>query len=93
VNEILFAAPDPARAGGASVTFEPGARPAWHTHSLGQTLIITAGWADGGANERKPIMSNVWFITGRAMGVPTAKAALADGNAVIATGITKETHQ
>ena len=35
--------PDPARAVGASVTFEPGARTAWHTHPLGQTLIVTAG--------------------------------------------------
>jgi quercetin dioxygenase-like cupin family protein len=39
----LFAAPDPARVLGASVTFEPGARTAWHTHPLGQTLIVTAG--------------------------------------------------
>jgi quercetin dioxygenase-like cupin family protein len=39
----LFEAPDPARARGASVTFEPGARSAWHTHPLGQTLIVTAG--------------------------------------------------
>ncbi len=39
----LFNAPDPARVAGASVTFEPGARPAWHTHPLGQTLIVTAG--------------------------------------------------
>src|SRR3989442_3574657 len=39
----LFDAPDPARAFGASVTFEPGARTAWHTHPLGQTLIVTAG--------------------------------------------------
>ncbi len=39
----LFQAPDPARAGGASVTFEPGARTAWHSHPLGQTLIVTAG--------------------------------------------------
>ncbi len=39
----LFAPTDPARAGGASVTFEPGARTAWHTHPLGQTLIVTAG--------------------------------------------------
>jgi quercetin dioxygenase-like cupin family protein len=39
----LFQAPDPARAGGAYVTFEPGARTAWHTHPLGQTLIITSG--------------------------------------------------
>ena len=43
----LFNAPTPARALGASVTFEPGARTAWHTHPLGQTLIVTAGcgWA------------------------------------------------
>lgn len=39
----LFQANDPARSVGASVTFEPGARTAWHTHPLGQTLIITAG--------------------------------------------------
>jgi quercetin dioxygenase-like cupin family protein len=39
----LFQAPDPARVMGASVTFEPGARTAWHTHPLGQTLIVTAG--------------------------------------------------
>ena len=39
----LFQANDPARAGGASVTFEPGARTAWHSHPLGQTLIVTAG--------------------------------------------------
>ncbi|MEP6743476.1 MAG: cupin domain-containing protein, partial [bacterium] len=39
----LFEAPDPARARGASVTFEPGARTAWHTHPLGQTLIVTSG--------------------------------------------------
>jgi quercetin dioxygenase-like cupin family protein len=39
----LFKAPDPARVVGASVTFEPGARTAWHTHPLGQTLIVTSG--------------------------------------------------
>jgi quercetin dioxygenase-like cupin family protein len=39
----LFGATDPGRVGGANVTFEPGARTAWHTHPLGQTLIITAG--------------------------------------------------
>jgi len=39
----LFEAPEPARGRGASVTFEPGARTAWHTHPLGQTLIVTAG--------------------------------------------------
>ncbi len=39
----LFESADPARAVGVSVTFEPGARTAWHTHPLGQTLIVTAG--------------------------------------------------
>lgn len=39
----LFQARDPARGAGASVTFEPGARTAWHTHPLGQILIVTAG--------------------------------------------------
>ena len=39
----LFEAPDRARARGAMVTFEPGARAAWHTHPLGQTLIVTSG--------------------------------------------------
>jgi quercetin dioxygenase-like cupin family protein len=55
----LFQAPDPARVGGASVTFEPGARTAWHSHPLGQTLIVTAGcgrvqrW-DGPLEEIRP---------------------------------------
>lgn len=39
----LFDAKEPGRAGGAAVTFEPGARTAWHSHPLGQTLIVTAG--------------------------------------------------
>jgi quercetin dioxygenase-like cupin family protein len=39
----LFGATEPGRVGAAGVTFEPGARTAWHTHPLGQTLIITAG--------------------------------------------------
>jgi len=39
----LFEAPAPARVRGAQVTFEPGARTAWHTHPLGQTLIVTSG--------------------------------------------------
>src|SRR5436190_23215656 len=51
----LFQAPDPARMACAKVTFEPGARTAWHTHPLGQTLIVTSGlgWAqrEGGAIE------------------------------------------
>jgi quercetin dioxygenase-like cupin family protein len=51
----LFQAPEPARVPGSSVTFEPGARTVWHTHPLGQTLIVTSGcgWVqrDGGPIE------------------------------------------
>lgn len=61
----LFEAHDPARAGGASVTFEPGARTAWHTHPLGQTLIVTdgCGWAqrDGGPIEEIRSGDVIWF--------------------------------
>jgi quercetin dioxygenase-like cupin family protein len=53
--ESMFQAAAPGRAGGAIVTFEPGARTAWHTHPLGQTLIVTSGvgWTqcEGGAIE------------------------------------------
>lgn len=64
----LFQSPDPARVSGASVTFDPGARTAWHTHPLGQTLIITAGcgWvqrADGPVEEVRP-GDVVWFGPG-----------------------------
>jgi quercetin dioxygenase-like cupin family protein len=64
----LFQAPDPARVVGASVTFEPGARTAWHTHPLGQTLIVTAGlgWAqrEGGPVEEIRPGDVVWFPPG-----------------------------
>ncbi len=60
--------PEPARVRAASVTFEPGARTAWHTHPLGQTLIVTAGcgWAqrDGGAVEEIRPGDVVWFAPG-----------------------------
>src|SRR5256714_7592216 len=64
----LFDRSDPARVSGASVTFEPGARTAWHTHPLGQTLIVTAGsgWAqrqDGPIEEIHP-GDVVWFSPG-----------------------------
>jgi quercetin dioxygenase-like cupin family protein len=51
----LFQAPEPARVTSASVTFEAGARTAWHTHPLGQTLIITSGlgWVQRAARLRK----------------------------------------
>jgi quercetin dioxygenase-like cupin family protein len=64
----LFPAQAPARAAGANVTFEPGARTAWHTHPLGQTLIVTAGsglaqrW--GGATEAIRPGDVVWFPPG-----------------------------
>jgi hypothetical protein len=47
-RDPLFEARPPARALGSSVTFEPGARTAWHSHPLGQTLIATAGCGWGG---------------------------------------------
>jgi quercetin dioxygenase-like cupin family protein len=64
----LFQAPEPARVNVASVTFEPGARTAWHTHPLGQTLIVTAGlgraqrWG-GEISEIRP-GDVIWFPPG-----------------------------
>jgi quercetin dioxygenase-like cupin family protein len=64
----LFQAPAPARAAGASVTFEPGARTAWHTHPLGQTLIVISGCGrvqcDGGPIEEIHPGDVVWFPPG-----------------------------
>ena len=64
----LFRAPDPARVSGASVTFEPGARTAWHTHPLGQTLIVTygLGWVQrsGGPVEEIRPGDLVWIPPG-----------------------------
>jgi quercetin dioxygenase-like cupin family protein len=64
----LFDAPEPARVRSASVTFEPGARTAWHTHPLGQTLIVTfgLGWVqrwNGPIEEIRP-GDVVWFSPG-----------------------------
>ena len=64
----MFEAGEPARAVGASVTFEPGARTAWHTHPLGQTLVVTAGagraqrWG-GPVKEIRP-GDVIWFAPG-----------------------------
>jgi quercetin dioxygenase-like cupin family protein len=64
----LMSAPAPARVVAASVTFEPGARTAWHTHPLGQTLIVTAGcgraqhW--GGPVEEIRPGDVIWFAPG-----------------------------
>jgi quercetin dioxygenase-like cupin family protein len=66
--DALFQAPDPALVAGASVTFEPGARTAWHTHPLGQTLIVTAGCGraqrEGGPIEHIRPGDVVWFPPG-----------------------------
>jgi quercetin dioxygenase-like cupin family protein len=66
--DMLIEAPDPARVVSASVTFEPGARTAWHTHPLGQTLIVTSGcgrarrW--GGPVEEIRPGDVIWFAPG-----------------------------
>ena len=64
----MFDRTDPARVSGATVTFEPGARTAWHTHPLGQTLIVTfgCGWVqrEGGPVEEIHPGDVVWFPPG-----------------------------
>lgn len=64
----LFQAPDPGRVGGAMVTFEPGARTVWHTHPLGQTLIVTSGCGnvqrEGGKIEEIRPGDVIWFEPG-----------------------------
>ena len=64
----VFQVGDPARVSGGHVTFEPGARSAWHTHPLGQTLIVTSGlgWAqcDGGPIEEIRPGDVIWFPPG-----------------------------
>jgi quercetin dioxygenase-like cupin family protein len=66
--DLQFEAYDPARTFGASVTFEPSGRTAWHTHPLGQTLIVTAGcglvqrW--GGPVEEIHLSDVLWFPPG-----------------------------
>lgn len=66
--EPLFQAPEPARVAGLSVTFEPGARTAWHTHPLGQTLIVTTGLGrvqrEGGPIEEIRPGDVVWLPPG-----------------------------
>ncbi|MCC8959396.1 cupin domain-containing protein [Bradyrhizobium sp. Pear77] len=64
----LFQVGDPARLGGAHVTFEPGARTRWHTHPLGQTLVVTSGLGfvqcEGGPVEEIRPGDVVWFPPG-----------------------------
>jgi quercetin dioxygenase-like cupin family protein len=68
IDPLFLAADEPARATGASVTFEPGARTAWHTHPLGQSLIVTAGcgWVQrkGGPIEEIRPGDVIWFPPG-----------------------------
>ena len=91
----LFSAPEPARGTGALVTFEPGARTAWHTHPLGQTLIVVSGCgrvqrAGGPIEEIRP-GDVIWFEPGEkhwhGAGPTTAMSHIAiqekrDGSAV-----------
>lgn len=64
----MFQADDPGRVGGSHVTFEPGARTAWHTHPAGQTIIITFGRGrvqrEGGPVEEVSAGDVVWFPAG-----------------------------
>jgi quercetin dioxygenase-like cupin family protein len=64
----LFSPPEPARVAGALVTFEPGARTAWHTHPLGQTLVVVSGlgWAQKEGEAIAEIRPGdvVWFAPG-----------------------------
>ena len=64
----LFSAPEPARVAGSAVTFEPGARTAWHTHPLGQTLVVLSGVGrvqrEGGPVEEIRPGDVVWFAPG-----------------------------
>ncbi|MBN8196670.1 (R)-mandelonitrile lyase [Thalassospira povalilytica] len=66
--EPIISAADPARVAAANVTFEPGARTTWHTHPLGQTIIVTAGVGraqrEGGSVEEIRPGDIVWFEPG-----------------------------
>ena len=66
--DARFSAAGPARVGGATVTFEPGARTAWHTHPLGQTLLVMSGRGlaqrEGGPVETINPGDIVWFAPG-----------------------------
>ena len=68
IDPLFLQANDPSRVTGANVTFEPGARTAWHSHPLGQTLIVTAGCGrvqrEGGPIEEIRPGDVVWFPPG-----------------------------
>lgn len=68
IDPLFLQANDPSRVTSASVIFEPGARTAWHTHPLGQTLIVTAGFGlvqrEGGPIEEIRPGDVIWFPPG-----------------------------
>lgn len=91
-----FATQAPARVGGATVTFEPGARTNWHTHPLGQTLIVVAGLGrcqrEGGPVEEIRPGDIVWFAPGEkhwhGAGVETAMSHIAIAEALDGVTVT-----
>ena len=91
-----FKAEAPARIGGATVTFEPGARTAWHTHPLGQTLIVLSGLGrcqrEGGPVEEIRPGDIVWFPPGEkhwhGAGAETAMSHLAIAEALDGVTVT-----
>lgn len=91
-----FATQAPARVGGATVTFEPGARTNWHTHPLGQTLIVVAGLGrcqrEGGPVEEIRPGDIVWFPPGEkhwhGAGVETAMSHIAIAEALDGVTVT-----
>lgn len=91
-----FATQAPARVGGATVTFEPGARTNWHTHPLGQTLIVVAGLGrcqrEGGPVEEIRPGDIVWFAPGEkhwhGVGVETAMSHIAIAEALDGVTVT-----
>ncbi|MGE4317736.1 MAG: cupin domain-containing protein [Deferribacterales bacterium] len=68
IDPLFLKAEEPSRATGAYVTFEPGARTAWHTHPAGQVLIVTfgGGWVQSEGGKRRDIRAGdvVWFPAG-----------------------------
>jgi quercetin dioxygenase-like cupin family protein len=70
--DVHFQAEAPGRVAGAAVTFEPGARTVWHTHPLGQTLVVTAGlgWVQREGEPKQEIHpgDTVWFVPGERHG-------------------------
>lgn len=92
--------PDPARVRSLTVTFEPGARTAWHTHPLGQTLIVTQGCGraqrDGGPIEEIRPGDVIWFAPGErhwhGAGPMTAMTHIAIQEALDGSTVTWERH-